>query len=114
MTDEQTPLELLRPVEIELSRSAGLRVRWSDGAVTSVGLAVLRENCPCATCRDRRQQREKQQSPLRVIPGGAEVSQQIAVESAELVGNYALRIRWRDGHDTGIYSYGLLRALGER
>ena len=28
----------------------------------------------------------------------------------EPVGNYALRIVWSDGHDTGIYSYDHLRA----
>jgi DUF971 family protein len=29
------------------------------------------------------------------------------------VGNYGLKIRWSDGHDTGIYSYDRLRELGE-
>jgi DUF971 family protein len=35
------------------------------------------------------------------------------IASAELVGNYAVRVRWADGHDTGIYDFALLRALGE-
>jgi ATP-binding protein involved in chromosome partitioning len=30
------------------------------------------------------------------------------------VGNYAVTINWNDGHSTGIYSFELLRALGER
>jgi ATP-binding protein involved in chromosome partitioning len=30
------------------------------------------------------------------------------------VGNYAITINWNDGHSTGIYSFELLRALGER
>jgi DUF971 family protein len=29
------------------------------------------------------------------------------------VGNYGLKIRWSDGHDTGIYSYDRLRELGD-
>ena len=29
------------------------------------------------------------------------------------VGNYGLKIRWSDGHDTGIYSYDRLRELGQ-
>jgi DUF971 family protein len=29
--------------------------------------------------------------------------------SLELVGSYGLRIRWSDGHDTGIYTFELLR-----
>jgi DUF971 family protein len=28
------------------------------------------------------------------------------------VGNYGLKIRWSDGHDTGIYSYDRLRESG--
>jgi DUF971 family protein len=32
----------------------------------------------------------------------------------EPVGHYALRIRFSDGHDTGIYTWRYLRELGER
>jgi DUF971 family protein len=31
--------------------------------------------------------------------------------TAELVGNYALRIRFSDGHDTGLFSWLYLRSL---
>jgi DUF971 family protein len=31
----------------------------------------------------------------------------------EQVGNYALGLTWGDGHDTGIYSFRFLRALGD-
>lgn len=34
------------------------------------------------------------------------------VAGAELVGHYAVRIRWQDGHDAGIYDYATLRRLG--
>jgi DUF971 family protein len=30
---------------------------------------------------------------------------------AELVGNYAIRIRFSDGHSTGIYSWRYLRSI---
>jgi DUF971 family protein len=30
---------------------------------------------------------------------------------AEVVGRYAIRIQWNDGHNTGIYSYQHLREL---
>jgi DUF971 family protein len=30
---------------------------------------------------------------------------------AELVGNYAIRFRWSDGHDTGIFDFRFLRSL---
>ncbi|MCB0145897.1 MAG: DUF971 domain-containing protein, partial [Caldilineaceae bacterium] len=37
-----------------------------------------------------------------------EPSTQIA--GAELVGNYAIRLEWTDGHATGIYGFSALRA----
>jgi len=33
------------------------------------------------------------------------------VKHAELVGNYAMKIEWSDGHDSGIYSFQYLREL---
>jgi len=29
------------------------------------------------------------------------------------MGRYALRIVWKDGHDTGLYDFGLLLELGD-
>jgi DUF971 family protein len=37
----------------------------------------------------------------------------ITANGAELVGNYALRIQWSDGHDTGLYTWKYLRELDE-
>jgi len=32
---------------------------------------------------------------------------------SEYVGNYALRIHWSDGHNTGMYNFKTLRALDD-
>ena len=37
---------------------------------------------------------------------------QVKIESLEPVGNYATRIRFDDGHDTGLYSWDYLYELG--
>jgi DUF971 family protein len=37
----------------------------------------------------------------------------VLVKNAELVGNYALRLTFDDGHDTGLFSFDLLHSLGE-
>jgi DUF971 family protein len=37
----------------------------------------------------------------------------IAIADMTLVGNYALKIRWSDGHDTGLYTWSHLRQLCE-
>ncbi len=35
------------------------------------------------------------------------------IEAVEPIGNYAVRIRFTDGHDTGIFSWALLRQLAD-
>ena len=37
----------------------------------------------------------------------------LELRDLEQVGNYALGLTWADGHNTGIYSFRFLRALGE-
>ena len=62
---------------------------------------------------------------LRVISPSAEVrghggqggqlplnKQDVAIESVEAVGNYALKITFSDGHDSGLYSWDYLKDLG--
>ena len=49
---------------------------------------------------------ERRQAP-RASPGEGGVR----IVAVETVGNYAVRIAFDDGHDTGIYSWRLLRTL---
>lgn len=100
-----------RPVALDLDRSRSLRVQWSDGLDAEIALPRLRQACPCATCRDARE--ESRRNPLRVISGAASEQDRTTASGAELVGRYAVRIRWNDGHDTGIYDFSLLRQLTE-
>jgi DUF971 family protein len=41
-----------------------------------------------------------------------ELNASAAISDVVPVGRYAIQIRWQDGHDTGIYTYDFLRALG--
>ena len=106
---------MAQPVDIELKRTSHLRIVWDDGVETTIDLRTLRQNCPCATCREQRRQQadSAQQGPLRVLPATARPEDQTRAVDAELAGHYALRIRWADGHDTGFYDFSLLRRLGE-
>jgi DUF971 family protein len=72
-------------------------------------VAYLRRMSPSADMRQLRE--EMQKNPLTVLPSGAARSGPITAVDAELVGNYALRIRFSDGHDTGIYSWAYLREI---
>lgn len=81
-------------------REAVLEVTWDDGARTRLSAAQLRGWCPCAACQGH--------APgLRFVepPAG------VAIASLHEVGAYALGVRFSDGHDSGIYSWGHLRRI---
>jgi DUF971 family protein len=94
------------PTAVELVRTSGLTITWADGAVTTFGLEDLRRNCTCAECRGRREQGQE----IWPTPGAP---QPLEAVGAELVGGWGVSIRWNDGHDTGIYAWGVLRAWAD-
>ena len=99
--------ESIAPVRLQLKRDEKLTIDWSDGQQSEISIGALRRNCPCAGCRELRQHMSK--SRLTVLPTATEGP--VTVVKAEPVGNYAIRLTWSDGHDTGIYSYTFLRSL---
>ena len=101
--DATTP----RDLNVQL-REQRLIVEWKDGARHEFPLARLRRVCPCATCRTEREQ--EQSNPLRVLK--ADPAKLKAVHAA-LVGRYAIRFEWSDGHSSGIYDFRFLRSLGD-
>ena len=101
-----------QPVEFEIQRGSHLRIRWSDGQETVTTLRDLRRACPCAACRAARSEAEEQRGSLPVLRPAADESAMTTVSEAHIVGRYAIKIRWQDGHDAGIFDFGLLRTLG--
>jgi len=101
-----TPISPHKPESLEKMGEDTLRIVWDDGLVTDFHVAALRRACPCATCVDE-WTGERKLDPLSVLDT-------IRPVRIEPVGRYALRIAWSDGHDTGIYSFDYLRALGEK
>lgn len=98
---------LTRPKAIAIERNKGeLVIEWSDQHTSAFPLRWLRANCPCATCREERRSAALESDILK-LSSGPLPSMQIA--DATLVGNYAIRLVWTDGHDAGIYAFSLLR-----
>jgi DUF971 family protein len=97
------------PRKIDLKKDRGLTVEWEDGSSAFYPVAYLRRMSPSADMRELRQEQER--NPLTVLPAGACRTGPLVVEDAELVGNYAIRLRFSDGHHTGIYSWEYLRTL---
>jgi DUF971 family protein len=102
-TMQQPPVPL-RPTSITVDKdSAQVRLAWSDGHQSAYSFEQLRAACPCAECQAYRSESD---------PLGRAVVVSIGLESANLVGNYAIQFSWVDGHRFGIYAWEYLRALG--
>ncbi len=98
------------PRHLHLKRDEGLTVDWQDGKRSFYPVAYLRRMSPSAEQRELRERLKK--NPLTVLPAtSASLKGPLIAEDAELVGNYAVRIRFSDGHDTGIYSWSYLREI---
>ena len=98
--------DAIRPASIEVDPEAGLmRIGWQDGHVSLYDVGDLRRHCPCAACQGE-----------MGIPGSVNESTQFTEEQRTLidmqeVGRYALQPTWGDGHQTGFYTFLLLRSL---
>jgi len=102
------------PLALELKKEKGLSVRWADGTTSYFSVALLRRMSPSAEQRELRA--EQSRNPLTVLPsgggaGGGSPRAALTAVDAELVGNYALRLRFSDGHASGIYTWEYLRRL---
>lgn len=99
-----------RPVHLDLKKDRGLTVQWQDGSRSFYSIAYLRKMSPSADARQLRE--EMKTNPLTVLPSGmAGRAGPLTALSAEMVGNYAVRIHFSDGHNTGIYSWSYLREI---
>ena len=97
------------PETIDVKKSQGLHITFADASVCDYSLEQLRSMCPCATCREQRAEKKISKPLLKVLPGN--YAGDVVIDSVELVGNYAIRITWTDGHDSGIYSFKYLHEL---
>jgi DUF971 family protein len=96
------------PTHLDLNRQQGLTISWPDGHASFYPIAYLRRMSPSADAKQIRE--ELKQNPLTVLPA-TNSQEPLTAESAELVGNYAVRIRFSDGHDTGLFSWRYLRQI---
>lgn len=95
------------PADIQLIGSE-VAIRWDDGVESYLPFAKLRAASPSAEVRGERDIFGTQHG------GEAPRSHEgVGVRGWELIGNYAIRFDFTDGHRTGLYPYELLRKLGQ-
>ena len=99
----------LRPNAIRLDKKRRvLEIPWNNGKTSEYGWDGLRAACPCASCRGGHEN-------MGAAPDASVFSltpvQSSTLESVEIAGNYALKLHWSDGHNSGIYSWEYLLVL---
>ena len=93
------------PVEIRLrTRSRVLEVAFDDGARYLLPFEYLRVFSPSAEVKGHGPGQE-------VLVTG---KQDVGIRAVEPVGQYAVKLVFDDGHDSGLYSWRYLRELGEK
>jgi DUF971 family protein len=93
------------PVEIRLKKAEKiLEVDFDDGARFRFPAELLRVESPSAEVQGHGP------SQKQIVAGRAHVG----ILDLEPVGNYAIRIKFDDLHDTGIYSWRYLYELGQK
>lgn len=91
------------PVELRLKGAEKLlEIDFDTGERYALPAEYLRVESPSAEVKGHG-------SAQRIVVGG---KRDVGIARIEPVGNYAIRIHFDDGHDTGLYSWTLLHRLG--
>lgn len=83
--------------------SKTLHVVFEGGEAFDIPYELLRVESPSAEVQGHAPHQKQ------IVTG----KQDVTVEEAEPVGRYAVRLRFSDGHSSGIYSWDYLHELGE-
>jgi DUF971 family protein len=95
----------VKPTDIILHRASHrLEVAFDDGTRYWLPCEYLRVESPSAEVQGHSPEQ-------RVWIGG---KHQVNISAIDPVGNYAVVLRFNDGHETGIYTWSFLKELGEQ
>ncbi|MFQ5765732.1 MAG: gamma-butyrobetaine hydroxylase-like domain-containing protein, partial [Rhodospirillales bacterium] len=93
------------PKEIRLKRAEKvLEIDFEDGRSFSLPAELLRVESPSADVQGHGPDQKT------IVPG----RRHVGIMAVEPVGNYAIRIKFDDLHDTGIFSWDTLYDYGDR
>jgi DUF971 family protein len=86
-----------------------LAIQWNDGRESYFKLEFLRRACPCAACGGEPDVLGNISRPHVIYTAAS-----FDLAGFNLIGGYAVQPRWRDGHESGLYSFQYLRRLSDR
>jgi DUF971 family protein len=108
---ENVPSADPKSVKVNVTTGTGVEIEWKDGHRSSYSFPYLRDACPCALCDEERAKTgRKPGDPPKLAPGALPMFKPAAKPlEVEPVGRYAIKFKWNDGHELGIYSWQFLR-----
>ena len=96
----------LPPAHLRVRKSERLlEVEWTAENIARIPFKMLRVSCPCAVCVD--------ETTGERILDPATIPEDISPAKLEFTGNYALKVTWADGHDTGLFTWDLLDEIAQ-
>ncbi len=99
----------MKPKQIKIEDKNKLLLTWNDNKISTISLKYLRDQCPCAGCKGETILFKTFRPPKPTILS----PEMYKIKNIEIVGDYAIQISWKDGHNTGIYSWDYLKTLEE-
>ncbi len=98
----------MRPLDIQ-HIGTELAIKWDDAKESFVTLEFLRRHCPCAGCKG------EMDIMGNVYKGPDKVLSPLAFQLVrlEMIGGYAVKPVWADGHATGLFAYDYLRRVAD-
>lgn len=81
----------------------GVIFTWKSGVIKEVSNIDLRDSCKCALCVD-------EYSGEKTL-NREDIPKNIHALEASPLGNYAVAVKWSDGHSSSIYSYSTIEAI---
>lgn len=100
------------PEHIAISKSKGIKIDWKDGHRSDYGITYLRDKCPCATCTGAHGTPPREPEASQPANNPFQMFKPtLRMLGVEPVGNYAIRINWSDGHNSGIYTWDHFRKV---
>jgi len=94
----------MKPKKLKRSEDNKLSIEWNDNSVSELDIKML-VHCKGETVLF---------SSYIPIKDPFKAAGFYELEKIEPIGNYAIQIFWKDGHNTGIYSWEYLKELSER
>ncbi len=99
----------MSPKQVKIFNKDKLKITWEDSTETILSLKYMRDECPCAGCKGETILLKTYRPPAPTVV----TPEMYRVKNIEVVGEYAIQVTWKDGHNTGIYSWDYIKQLEE-